>query len=251
MKVKFLGTAGARYVMATQLRSSAGIYMEVNGKKIIFDPGPGTLVRMAHSRPKLNPFSLNAVVLSHLHLDHTGDVNAILDAMTEGAKRKRGFLFAPAQCIKGEDKVVLPYLINSVNVVELKEKTDYEVDGLKLQTSIAHDHGVETYGIKIPFSDGKVCFMVDTRFSEKLLKSYGDCTYFVVNVVLKECRKHIKHICLEDVKKIALTLKPRGIIMTHFGMGMLRARPWELAEELSKQTGVDIKAASDGMVVEI
>lgn len=251
MKIKFLGTAGARYVMATQLRSSAGVYMEINGKKVILDPGPGTLVRMAHSRPKLNPFSLDAVILSHLHLDHTGDVNAILDAMTEGAKKRRGFLFAPAQCIKGEDRVVLPYLVNSVNIVELKGEREYEVDGMKFQTSIAHDHGVETYGIKIPISNGKVCFMVDTRFSEKLLNSYGDCTHFVVNVVLKECRGHIKHICLEDVKKIALALKPSKIIMTHFGMGMLRARPWELAEELSARTGVDIKAASDGMVVEI
>ena len=30
--IKFLGTAGARYVVARQLRSSAGIWMNIEGK---------------------------------------------------------------------------------------------------------------------------------------------------------------------------------------------------------------------------
>ncbi len=250
MKIKFLGTAGARYVMATQLRSSAGTYIEIGDKRIILDPGPGTLVRMARSKPRLNPASLDAVILTHVHLDHTGDANALLDAMTEGAKKNKGLLFAPAQCVKGEDRVILSYLLNSIKVKELKASTEYEMDGFTLETSIAHDHGVETYGIKIPFVGGKVCFMVDTRFSEELLDSYKDCTHIVINVVLKECREYIKHLCVEDVRRIALSLRPEGIIMTHFGMGMLRAKPWKVAEFLTNETGVNIKAASDGMEVD-
>ena len=51
--IKFLGTAGARFVVARQLRSSAGIWMNVEGDNILIDPGPGTLVKCFSSRPKL------------------------------------------------------------------------------------------------------------------------------------------------------------------------------------------------------
>jgi len=245
--VKFLGTAGARYVMATQFRSSAGVYIEIKGKRIILDPGPGTLVRMAKSRPRINPSSTDAVILSHIHLDHAGDVNAVLDAMTEGAKKKRGFLFAPSQCVEGRDRVILSYLLSSVNILVLKPESSYSIEGIELETSPAHDHGVETYGIKFPLENGKLCFMVDTKFSPQLLSSYKDCRYIVMNVVLKECRDFIKHLCVEDVKTTAEKIRPDEIVITHFGMGMLRAKPWELAERLSRETEVNIKAASDGM----
>ena len=246
-KVKFLGTAGARYVMSTQLRSSAGTYLEIGGRRVILDPGPGTLVRMAKSRPRINPSSIDGVILTHVHLDHCGDVNAILDAISEGAKKKKGVLFAPSQCIEGDDRVVFSYLLNSIEVVKLRPEKEYSLDDFTFSTGILHDHGVETYGIKIPYSNGKICFIVDTAFSPEIMESYKDCDIMVMNVVLTDCRPFIKHLCVENVRKIAIHLKPRQIIMTHFGMGMLKAKPWEIASRLSEETGVEIKAASDGM----
>ncbi len=251
MRVKFLGTAGARYVMATQLRSSAGTYIEVNGKKIVLDPGPGTLVRMAKSRPRIPPSSLDGVILTHIHLDHSGDVNALLDAMTEGAKRKRGFLLAPAQAVEGEDRVVFRYLMGAVEIIRMRAREKYSLEGMELEASCPHVHGVETYGVKISHEKGKLCFIVDTAFFPELPECYSDCSYLVVNTVLKDCNPRIKHLCLENVKELAIRIKPRLLIMTHFGMNMLRAKPWEMAQELSRTLGLEIKAASDGMLLEI
>ena len=42
-------------------------------------------------------------------------------------------------------------------------------------------------------------------------------------------------------------LKPRIAILTHFGMTMWRAKPWELAQRLSEETGITVVAARDGM----
>jgi len=42
-------------------------------------------------------------------------------------------------------------------------------------------------------------------------------------------------------------LRPKTVILTHFGMTMWRARPWELAEKLTQETGVTVVAARDGM----
>jgi len=92
--IKFLGTAGARFVVARQLRASAGVFIKMKGSNIILDPGPGTLVRCAKSKPPIDIAALDAVILSHAHIDHTNDANILIDAMTGGGLKKRGILFA-------------------------------------------------------------------------------------------------------------------------------------------------------------
>ena len=43
--IKFVGTAGARFVVAKQLRSSGGLWFSLQGMNLYLDPGPGALVR--------------------------------------------------------------------------------------------------------------------------------------------------------------------------------------------------------------
>jgi hypothetical protein len=50
-----------------------------------------------------------------------------------------------------------------------------------------------------------------------------------------------------DAERIIATLKPKVAILTHFGMSVWRAKPWEIAEKLTQKTGVKVIAARDGM----
>jgi ribonuclease BN (tRNA processing enzyme) len=100
--IKFLGTAGARVVVARQLRSSAGTFIQLNGTKILLDPGPGTLVRMAGSKPTLDASKLDAIILTHRHIDHSTDINVMIEAMSEGGFRKRGVVFAPQDSLEAK-----------------------------------------------------------------------------------------------------------------------------------------------------
>ena len=134
--IKFLGTAGARYVVAKQLRSSAGIFLHLKNKKIVLDPGPGTLVRCAASKPTIEVATIDAIILSHLHIDHTNDVNVLIDAMTEGGLKKRGVLFAPAECLQGENAIVLRYLRGfPQEIVTLQENSRYMLGDLSFSGS--------------------------------------------------------------------------------------------------------------------
>ena len=54
-KIKFLGTAGARFVVIKQLRKSGGIWLTLDNTNVLIDPGPGSLIRCLSSKPKLNP----------------------------------------------------------------------------------------------------------------------------------------------------------------------------------------------------
>ncbi|MEA2656548.1 MAG: hypothetical protein QOI23_1913, partial [Chloroflexota bacterium] len=45
--------------------------------------------------------------------------------------------------------------------------------------------------------------------------------------------------------------KPKLAILTHYGMTVWRAHPWELAAALTQKLGIEVKAARDGMSVEV
>ncbi|MCJ7498036.1 MAG: MBL fold metallo-hydrolase, partial [candidate division Zixibacteria bacterium] len=107
-RIKFLGTAGARIVVAKQLRASGGIWLSLENKNFLVDPGPGTLVKCHSSKPKLDPSKLDAIILTHRHIDHSNDVNIMIEAMTEGGFKRRGMLFCPADALN-DDPVVLKY----------------------------------------------------------------------------------------------------------------------------------------------
>ena len=146
--IKFLGTAGARFVVAKQLRSSAGVFLHLNDKNIILDPGPGTLVRCAKSKPKIDVEKIDVIILTHAHIDHSNDVNIMIDAMTNGGLKKRGILFAPEDCLYRDNTVVLKYIKPFlVDIIVLKENQVYHNSELTFRTSVRHIHSVETYGI--------------------------------------------------------------------------------------------------------
>jgi phosphoribosyl 1,2-cyclic phosphodiesterase len=247
--IKFLGTAGARCVMIKQLRSSGGIWVSHKGTNILIDPGPGSIARCASSRPKLDPTRLDAVILTHRHLDHANDVNVMIEAMTEGGFKKRGVLFCPEDAIN-EDPVVLKHARGLIKRIELLEAGKYyRVDNFEFQSSMKHMHSVSTYGLKFNIQDTSVSLLTDTRYFRGLEEFYKT-NILIVCVVLLDPRPEVDHLCLMDVENLIRDIKPRKAILTHFGMSMLKAGPQVQAKQLSDKLGVEVLAAYDGMTIE-
>jgi len=252
--IKFLGTAGARYVVLKQLRSSAGTYLRINGQGIILDPGPGTLVRCAASRPKIEGKNIDAIILSHTHIDHSTDVNITIELMTDGGFTKRGALFAPEQALSGEDQVVLNYIRPFVDRIEiLKPNTDYTLGELHFCTHGKHHHPTDTFGFTFSSQEGPVSFVVDSLFFPELCEWYAGSAVLVVNMVRMVPHKspNVMHLTYDNARAIISSIRPRLAIITHFGMTVIKARPWEVAKKLSDETGVQVIAAGDGKTVEL
>jgi len=252
--IKFLGTAGARFVMLNQLRASGGIWLSLAGRNILLDPGPGALVRCLKSRPKLDPEGLDTVILSHKHLDHSNDVNVIIEALTAGGFKRRGVLFAPQDALEGDDPIVLRYLRDHLDgIVVLAEKGEYRLGELRFRTPVRHLHEVETYGFNFTLPDGlRVAFITDTLFFPELITAYSPADVLILNVTrLKADRPEIQHLNVSDARKLITKIGPKLAVLTHFGMGMLRAKPWEVAAQLERETGVKTIAASDGLRLEL
>jgi ribonuclease BN (tRNA processing enzyme) len=246
--ITFLGTAGARFMVTNQLTASGGLWLNLNGTQILIDPGPGSIVQS--TKRKLSAEKLSAIILSHRHLDHSADVNIMVEAMTRGGFNRRGWLFAPADALETEP-VIFSYLKSYLEGIEvLKEGKTYSVGNVSFTTPIRHQHPVETYGILFNTGEHTLAYIADSRYFDGLCHSYRS-ELLIINVVLLEAKDFIDHLSVPDAEHIITELKPKVAILTHFGMNMWRAKPWEIAERLSQQTGVRVLAARDGMRFEL
>lgn len=246
--IKFLGTAGARFVMIKQLRASGGLWIRAGEANVLIDPGPGSIVKCASSKPKLDPMKLDAVILTHRHLDHSNDANVMLEAMTEGGYKKRGVLFLPKDAVN-EDSVILEHTKKFVGRIEFLEgDKEYSVNNFLFRTSPALKHPCQTYGLKFMMRDTSVSLLADTEYFEGAAE-FCKTEMVIINVVFFEPRPGAQHLCLSDVKKIICEAKPKKAILTHFGMSMIKANPHVQAKKMSWETGFDIMDARDGMTV--
>ena len=222
-------------------------------KNILIDPGPGTLVRCILNPSKLNPISLDGIILTHRHLDHVADVNIMIEAMTQGGFKKRGSLFAPSDAFD-RDPVVFQYLRRFVNkIIVLKEGGKYHLGNVLIETPLRHFHGVETYGLRLLLPTGlTISFVTDTRYFPQLEKVYRTHV-IVLNVVLyKRTGGHdIDHLCVEDAEKIIRETHPKLSILTHFGTTMLNEKPWKVVKKMANKLKVPVVAAQDGMVIKL
>ena len=105
---------------------------------------------------------------------------------------------------------------------------------------------METYGLRFKTREHTFSYIADTRYFEGLTQSYGG-ELIIINIVFNEPRPNIDHFSAADARRLISELKPKAAILTHFGMSMWRARPWKVAEQLSRETGVRVISARDGM----
>jgi ribonuclease BN (tRNA processing enzyme) len=249
--LKFLGTAGARFVVSTQVRHSGGLVWTLGDFTLWVDPGPGALVRALASRPKVDPAKVDALVVTHRHLDHAGDATAVVEAMTRGGFEPRGTLYAPEDAL-GEEPVVFRYAHRFLARIErLVEGGRHALaPGLSLETPLAHDHGVETYGYVLRTDGFAAGHVVDTFWLDALPSAYAGLDVLLVNTTrLKGGDRKLLHLGADDAERLVAAARPRLAVLTHFGMQVVRARPDLLALGISERTGVPTIAARDGMTL--
>ena len=231
-------------MLANQILASGGLWLSLSGTEILVDPGPGCIVQA--TKRKLRAEKLSAIILSHRHLDHSADVNIMVEAMAKSGFKPHGWLFAPADALDTEP-VIFSYLRSYLDGIEvLQEGKTYSIGNISLATPIRHIHPVETYGMLFITAEHTLSYISDSRYFDGLCQSY-DGELLIINVVFLESGRPFDHLSVPDARHIIAELKPKVAILTHFGAAMWRAKPWEIAQRLSEETGVRVLAARDGM----
>ncbi len=233
-------------VVLNQLRRSGGFWLKLDGVNILQDPGPGSLV-MVHQL-RLKPRNLDAIILSHRHIDHSNDVNVMVEAMTMGGFHPRGKLIVPSDCLDS-DPVVLQYIRPFVEITEIKKDMKIALGSIKIDFPIQNIHPVETYGAIYTFVSGRLGYIPDTEYFPELVGAYRGVDFLIMNVVRMMTDKKIRHLNMDDAAALINEIRPRLALLTHFGLQVLKSSPELQARNISEKTGVDVRAAYDGMSI--
>jgi len=248
----FLGTGGGRFITITQKRQTGGLRI-LHPVNIQLDPGPGAIVYT--NRARLDPSKTSAVVVSHCHLDHCGDAEVFIEAMTRGMIKKRGLLVAPRSVIKGNqicDPCISRYHQSMPErIVEVKAGDQVEVKKLNLIATRAQHSDPDTVGFRMSLPSGDVGYTSDTEYFEGLGKQFQGVRLLILCVLRPRGLPWKGHLSSEDAEKIIREAEPEVSVITDFGVRMVYAGPSREAKAIEKNTDVRTIAATDNMSVRI
>ncbi|MCS6957225.1 MAG: MBL fold metallo-hydrolase [Aquificaceae bacterium] len=249
-RVVFLGTAGGRASVFRFLRRAGGFLLWLSGDIVHVDPGPGAFVYL--HQLGVDPRSLDLVVLSHIHLDHSSDVNAVIESATDGGKLRQVALFAPESAFEGKNRVVLPFIRERLAKEGfLREGEELRYKNISVKAVMKHTHhNTETYALLF---NNRVLYVSCALYEDRMLQAYPKgIDLMIINTTLYRKTKPIDHLTVEDAEKLISHLRPKQVVLTHFGYELLtQHEPRLVAMDLSKKYGISVIPAEDFMEVKI
>jgi ribonuclease BN (tRNA processing enzyme) len=250
-QIIFLGTGSGKYVRGKQLRRTGGIIVQAIGNQLHIDPGPGALVT-AHEYG-INPRENTAILVTHNHLGHANDVNALVDATTYGGTDQQGVLIASKTVINGEDKYrafLHPFYSSLLEkVISVGKGQRVGVNEVEILATQANHTDKNAVGFKIFTPEFVLGYTGDTEYTPGLVEQYKGCDILILNVVNPQNIREGANLCAEDAVTIISKTKPKLAIITHFNLKMLQSDPIYEAREIQKNTGIQVIAAKDGMTI--
>ncbi|MFH1506749.1 MAG: MBL fold metallo-hydrolase [archaeon] len=247
----FLGTGGDSIVVGKQMRASGGIVLQLEGNQFHLDPGPGALVRAKQF--DINIRETTAVFVSHNHINHCNDVNAVLAGMTYSGLDPRGVLICAKSLLEETDDNK-PYVTHYHRAlvekyIGLDADTKIGINQINILTTCTEHHDPKAIGFKFYGPKYVIGYTGDTDYCEDLIEDHKDASILIACCKTPLGVKEKGHLNVEDVIKLAKKCKPKLIIITHFGIKMIEADPMQQAREIQKATQIQTIAAKDGLVV--
>ena len=247
----FLGTAGSSAVVNKQIRGSGGIILKVEDLQFHIDPGPGSLSKAKEFGVNLH--HTTAVLVSHNHINHCNDLNAVIDAMTHGGIEHRGVVLGSKSVLQQFDEnrpFITKHHQNLVEkIIPLEKSHKVGIELVEINT-LSVDH-TDPYAIGFKFFCPKfsLAYTGDTEITDKLMEELTGTDVLILNVPFPGNSAKGKNLDTEAAIKIVTHVRPKLCIITHFGLEMLKADPIQEAREMQRITGIQTIAAKDGLQV--
>jgi phosphoribosyl 1,2-cyclic phosphodiesterase len=135
-------------------------------------------------------------------------------------------------------------------VLALRKGTVFEIDNLFFEAIEARHSDPTSVGIKFKVPDiGSFGYTSDTGYFPELAEYLSDLRVLALGVIWPRNNPIQKHLCTDDALKIMKRVEPEVVLLTHFGMKMLKADPEKEAAYLERETGIPVKALKDGTKV--
>ncbi|MFD2036755.1 MBL fold metallo-hydrolase [Belliella marina] len=254
MIVTFLGTGtsqgvpviGCNCTVCTSLdfrdkRLRSAIHLEVQGKSIVIDTGPDFRAQML--REKIS--SLDAVVYTHEHKDHTAGLDDI---------RPFNFMHQKDMPIFGTEKVLnqikreFSYIFEKVKypgvpqvvMHKISKEHDFEVEGVLFSPIEVMHYRLPVLGFRI----GDFTYITDAKtISDEELEKIKGTKILVLNAL--QLNHHISHFTLDEAIQMVEKIQPEKAYFTHISHKL------GTHAEVEAKLPEHIKLAFDGLKIDI
>lgn len=243
--VTFVGTGDA---FGTGGRFNSCYLVDAPGIRFVLDFGETSLVAL--NKLGIEHKTIDAVLLSHLHGDHSAGVSGMLIDGMFGAKREKPLTIAGPRDTKALLRAQMDASFPGSHVMEPKFEVTYlELPVLRPQTvaghltvttyPAVHTAGTNPTSVRVEVAGKTIAYTGDSAWN-KHLPALADGA----DLLIAECYFHEKsvpfHLNYPDIVEHRDELKAKRLVLTHFSREMLAA-----ADQVPEE------CAYDGLVVEV
>ncbi len=222
MKIIVLGS-GASFPQAK--RSSAGFWVETHNGSILLDCSASAVHRMAQEN--LDWANLDAIWISHFHLDHVGGLAAYLFGLkyataTENRTKPLSIFGAKGlrKLIENFDKVNDYNLFKQrfpLEIVEIETLEKFEILPGIVAVAAKTPHTDESHALHLRDADGKILvYTGDTGFDKTPGTLARDADLFICECSFVKNKPVETHLELAEAMFLARFAHPKKMMLTHF-----------------------------------
>jgi ribonuclease BN (tRNA processing enzyme) len=241
-------------------RASSAFWLETSSGSLLLDCSADAPHRMAQEN--LDWMNLDAIWISHLHLDHCAGLAPLLFGIKWGRginrRRKPLKIFGCegiTKLLKATDEssnyklFEQPFPLEFHEFAPTEEPRQIEIlEGLGAQI-ISTPHRPESLAIRLTDADGTtLVYSSDTGYAESLAGFARGVDLLILECSFYRDKPTVKHLELADAMRIAKLAGPQKVLLTHL------YSVWDdvdLETEAKKLWTGDTIAAYDGLRVEI
>lgn len=212
-----LTVLGNRSPYPTESSGGSSYLVQEKGRNILLDIGPDTL----HNLQKVIPYhELDAVIISHLHLDHFLDLlplhYAIMLAIKNGQRKDALSVYLPF-----DESPELDFIRAKVgeefHLQEIKSDSKLDFGELKLCFHPT-THSKKCLGMKICGSNSMVGYTADTALDNELLDFFTGSDLLLAEASLLEKdkdRRSLGHMTIKEAVEFGARAGVNRLLLTH------------------------------------
>jgi ribonuclease BN (tRNA processing enzyme) len=242
--LRFLGSGDA---FASGGRFQTCFLLEVSGSRYLIDCGASSLVAM--KRSGIEPTSVHAILVTHLHGDHFGGIPFfLLDARFRARRTQPLTIAGPPGSEARIDAAMEAFFPGStaaggpfpLEFVELEPERARSIGPLEVTAApVVHASGAPAYALRIGCGGKVVAYSGDTEWTDALIDVARDADVFVCESYFHS-KRVAYHLDYQTLMEHRDQLTCRRLILTHMSDDML-----------DRVTELDVEVAVDGESIEI
>lgn len=243
-------------------RASPGLLLEAGGERLLIDPGPGALRRLA--AVGVDYREIDVVAVTHRHLDHTLDLLHLFFALMAAGKEPGGGRVKPLTLLGFPGfRAFLDLLGQAYGdwvapagharpIVELAPGASFERPGWSLRTE-AMLHLPESVGFRFAADGATLAYTGDTEYAPGVVALARDVDLLVTECSAPDDAPKPKHLSPAGVARVVRESGARRVALVHL-YPPPPERP-DLDEELARAVrnacAAEVRLGVDGLVAEL